>query len=61
MLDHPAQELRSRSQGGQVAFGNIHNIDISFRLSAAEGKLNDLDVPDEAREETGRVLAGWLS
>ena len=42
--------------GGQVAFGNIQNIDISFLLSAAEGKLDELDVPDDAREEARGVL-----
>jgi hypothetical protein len=41
---------------GQVAFGNIQNIDISILLSAAEGKLNDLDVPGEAREEARGIL-----
>jgi hypothetical protein len=42
--------------GGQVAFGNIQNIDIAFLLSAAEGKLNELDVPEDAREEARGVL-----
>lgn len=42
--------------GGQVVLGNIQNIDIAFLLSAAEGKLNELDVSEEAREEARGVL-----
>ena len=42
--------------GGQVVFGDIQNIDVAVLLQAAEAKLDELDITDEAREDARGVI-----
>ena len=52
----PAPGTQITISGGQVAFGNIHNINIFVLLAAAEAQLDEMDVPDEMKEEARGIL-----
>lgn len=42
--------------GGQIAFGNIQNIDVYFLLAAAETETAQMDAPDDVKDEARGIL-----
>jgi hypothetical protein len=42
--------------GGQVAFGNIQNIDILVLLAAAETQIEQMDAPQEVKDEARGIV-----
>jgi aspartokinase len=41
---------------GQLAIGDIHNVDMLVLLDAAEARLDSVDASPEAREESRKVI-----
>jgi hypothetical protein len=52
----PAEGTQITISGGQVAFGNIQNIDVFFLLESAEAQIDHLEVPTEVKEEARGIL-----
>ena len=42
--------------GGQVAFGNIQNIDVFVLFDAAERQIEQMDAPQEVKDEARGIV-----
>jgi hypothetical protein len=50
-LHPPERGTQITISGGQVAFGNIQNVDIWILLAAAEAQIEHIDAPKDVKEE----------